>query len=264
MLKGVSLQCAQGEICAVLGANGAGKSTLFKIITGLMAPSSGSVQIHAASTKPIGGIIEKPALYPYLNARENLKVFGGLQGLSLSQTEIDEKLQEVGLSVDNPIQVRNFSMGMKQRLGIAIALLNQPQALVWDEPFSGLDPMGMEALKKLILQLAKQKGLAIILSSHIMEPLLSLCDSLYVLKNGALLLSGTLDEIITKYGTRYEIRGNGLHQSRTLQKYGALLEGNRAVLEIPKELVHEVLYELLKEDLEINSFGPKINFEEIL
>ncbi len=264
MLNGVSLHCAQGEICAVLGANGAGKSTLFKIITGLIAPTSGTVEVLTTSKKPIGGIIEKPSLYPYLTARENLKIFASMQGVLLSERDIDQKLTEVGLTVSNPTQVSKYSMGMKQRLGIAIALLNDPQTLVWDEPFSGLDPMGTEALKGLIIQLAKEKGLAIILSSHIMGPLLSLCDTLYVLKDGNMLLSGTLEQILDKYITTYEIRGNGLSTSNTLKGYESRIDGNKVIVKINEDSVTDLIKKLLEEGVEIASVNPIINFQEML
>ena len=264
VLKGISISCAKGEICAVLGANGAGKSTLFKIISGLITPSSGAIYISSDSKKVIGGIIEKPSLYPYLTGRENLKLFGSIQGLKLSELELDEKLQEVGLMENNPVRVSKYSMGMKQRLGIAIALLNDPQALVWDEPFSGLDPMGTEALKRLILKLAKSKGLAIVISSHIMGPLLSLCDTLYVLREGELILSGAMDTIIKNYISHYEIRGEGFEESKVLKNYNALIEGNKVTVEISAEAFNELLQSLLEEKVVISAFNPIINFEKLL
>lgn len=264
MLKGVSISCAKGEICAVLGSNGAGKSTLFKIITGLISPSSGSVTITSRAKKTIGGIIEKPAFYPYLTGRENVKVFSKIQGLKLSEIELDHKLMEVGLLRDNPIQVSKYSMGMKQRLGIAIALLNDPQALVWDEPFSGLDPMGAEALKALILKLARTKGLAIIISSHIMGPLLSLCDTLYVLKEGHLLVSGELNSVLKKYITHYEIRGENIEYSEVLKNYNTEIKGNKANIKISNNDLNELLGSLIAEGVIINACNPIINFEELL
>ena len=260
----MSISCSKGEICAVLGSNGAGKSTLFKIITGLISPTSGSVTIASKAKKAIGGIIEKPAFYPFLTGRENVKVFSKMQGLKLSEIDLDHKLLEVGLLRDNPIQVSKYSMGMKQRLGIAIALLNNPEALVWDEPFSGLDPMGTEALKTLILKLARTKGLAIIISSHIMGPLLSLCDTLYVLKKGQLIVSGELNSVLKKYITHYEIRGENIENSKVLKNYNTEIKGNKAIIEIRNTEINEVLASLVAEGVIINACNPVINFEELL
>src|SRR5690606_28536453 len=129
----------------LVGANGAGKTTLFKILLGLVTADSGSVSVASEGKKIVGGIIEKPALYEYLNAHDNLKVFSKMQGSPYDKNTLYTALEKVGLGLDRKDPVKNFSMGMKQRLGIAIALLNNPKCLILDEPFSGLDPLGIAA-----------------------------------------------------------------------------------------------------------------------
>src|SRR4051812_13601269 len=196
VLDKVNISCRAGEICGLLGANGAGKTTLFKILFGLVTPDTGTVRINASSVKPIGGIIEKPALYEYLNAWDNLKIFGSIQGVDTNHEFLTTTLINIGLPVDRNDVVGNFSMGMKQRLGIAIALLNNPACLVLDEPFTGLDPLGVAALRKLIVDLAEKENLAIILSSHIIEELSKICNTLYVLKEGRIVNTGAAEKLI--------------------------------------------------------------------
>lgn len=258
------MHCSQGEICGVLGANGAGKSTLFKIITGLMTPSSGEICIHSNGKKSIGAIIEKPALYPYLNAFENLKVFAQIQDLKLSKTAIHDKLEEVGLESKNDLEVSKYSMGMKQRLGIAIALLNNPSTLVWDEPFNGLDPMGTENLKNLIASLAKEKNIAVIISSHITEPLLSICDTMVVLKKGQMLLSGTLSEVIDRHITHYEIKGIGLVNAKAMQPFNYVVKGDSLIVKIAPDDIPKLLGDLITEGVKVQLCRPHIIFDTLL
>jgi len=262
-LDGIDISCAAGEICGVLGANGAGKSTLFKIITGLVAPTSGEVRIHASTPKPIGGIIEKPSLYPYLNAVENVRVFAKMQGLPTDQDFIEEKLTQVGLSLEKKYIVSKYSMGMKQRLGIAIALLNHPKSLILDEPFSGLDPLGIVALRELILKLAYKDGIAIIISSHIMEQLLSLCHKLYVLKNGKLVNSGEVSQLMIEHIQKYEIIAEHIELSKVLRSYEVDFIDHRAMVTISKDRVPELLSQLLQEGYAVTGCRAIWNMETL-
>src|SRR5690606_1026774 len=171
VLDNTTVQIDPGQIYGLLGRNGGGKSTLFKILCGLIKPDTDTASVQAARAKPIGANIEKPGLYPYLNAADNLRIFAGIQGLSKNKADIVQHLIKVGLPIDRHDPVRNFSMGMKQRLGIAIALLNDPEYLVLDEPFNGLDPIGVASLIQLIQQLAFTEHIGILLSSHLMVEL---------------------------------------------------------------------------------------------
>lgn len=259
----MDLSCAAGEICGVLGANGAGKSTLFKIITGLVSATSGTIAIHSNSPKPVGGIIEKPSLYPYLNAVENLSIFARIQGLPAHRAFIEEQLNQVGLSADRKYVVSKYSMGMKQRLGIAIALLNSPKSLILDEPFSGLDPLGTVALRELILKLAHEKGIAIVISSHIMEQLLFLCDKLFVLKNGRLVNSGEVSTLMNDHIHQYEITAAGIHASEIIRSYEVLFKENRALVTISKEEVPTLISKLLAEGYAVTGCKEVWNMESL-
>lgn len=261
VLNDVSLHCQPGEICGLLGANGAGKTTLFKILLGLVTPDSGEINIEASSKKRIGGIIEKPALYEYLSAIENLRIFAGIQQLPTSRTALQEHLQRVGLPLHRKDPVANFSMGMKQRLGIAIALLNNPSCLILDEPFSGLDPMGVVSLRKLIRQLTNEFQLAVLLSSHMLEDLNQLCSRLYVLHEGRLIRQGNTQAIMQACTHQYIITANNLQQSKALHQWQHQILGESADISIRPGQLPDLLAALANEKIAITSCVPQPDLE---
>ncbi|QLE02298.1 ABC transporter ATP-binding protein [Galbibacter sp. BG1] len=262
-LEKVTLSCKKGEIVGLLGRNGAGKTTLFKIFFGLVKPNSGTLTIDSNRPKPIGGIIEKPALYEYLNAKENLKVFSKIQGLQVNNNTIEAQLLKVGLSPERIDPVKNYSLGMKQRLGIAVALLNNPEYLILDEPFSGLDPIGIKSIRELILQLVEQQQIGIIISSHIIEELHKICDTLYIINKGKIINSGKTQEIISKNTHSYVIYASGIENSTTLEKYPCVLRKNNARVNISQEKVPELLQQLAQENIHITACVPEVNFDEL-
>jgi len=263
VLDNVNISCSAGEICGLLGSNGAGKTTLFKILCGLISPDSGSVKINSKRVKPIGAIIEKPALYDYLNAFQNLKLFASIQGAPTDLQSINESLVKVGLPLDRKDPVRNFSMGMKQRLGIAIALLNNPQCLVLDEPFSGLDPIGIAALRKLILNLAENEKLAILLSSHIIDELSKVSQTLYVISNGKILKKGSTQSIITENTDTYTFCAPNISESKALKNYAVVVKGNCASVRLTPDKVPGLIQEMYNEAIYITSCTPEINMEKL-
>ena len=262
-LDNVSITCSPGEIVGVVGANGSGKSTLFKILLRVMKPDKGTVTINSKRIKPIGGIIEKPALYEYLNAYENLKIFASMQGLKTNTQFFLDCLIKVGLPIDRKDPVRNFSMGMKQRLGIAIALLNNPECLVLDEPFSGLDPIGIASLNKLITSLAKKERLAILISSHILDELNKICHKLNVLKNGQIIHSGTTQELINKSTIAFSITATNIASSSVLKTYNASFKNNQAKVKIEPDKISELLQKLHSEHIYITSCVPEISMSKL-
>lgn len=184
----VNLKIRKASIYGFLGPNGSGKSTTLKMITGLLYPTNGEIIIdgHKWSRKDlndIGALIESPALYGNLTARENLKVHTTL--LNIKDSKIEDVLNIVGLRNTGKKRAGQFSLGMKQRLGIAIALLNDPKLLILDEPMNGLDPVGIEDLRKLIKSL-KSKGITIIFSSHILSEVAQLAEDIGIIYKGKL------------------------------------------------------------------------------
>jgi len=263
VLDEVSIHCAAGEICGLLGANGAGKTTLFKILFGLITPDSGSFSISSNGIKPIGGIIEKPALYEYLNAYDNIKVFGSIQGVPVNKKYVEALLTKVGLPTDRRDPVAHFSLGMKQRLGIAIALLNNPSCLVLDEPFSGLDPLGVSALRNLIVELAEKENLAIILSSHIIEELSRICHTLVVIKDGKIVNAGPSQQIIAENTDTYAICANNLQASNSIKKYHPVFKGQCVQVTIAPDRVSELIQDLHAENIFVTSCTPELNMEKL-
>ncbi|WMJ15926.1 lantibiotic protection ABC transporter ATP-binding protein [Geobacillus proteiniphilus] len=192
----VSMKVKKHTIYGLLGPNGAGKSTILKMLTGLLRPTKGEIVINGhpwsrKDLKDIGALIESPALYGNLTAYENLLVHAKL--LHLPDSRIQEVLNIVGLENTGKKKASQFSLGMKQRLGIAKALLNHPKLLILDEPTNGLDPLGIQDLRKLIKSFA-ENGITVILSSHILSEVKQLADYIGIIQNGKLRYEGKIDE----------------------------------------------------------------------
>ncbi len=188
----LSIGIERNSVYGLLGPNGAGKSTTLKMITGMQNPSSGSIkfeghQWHREDLKDIGALIETPPIYDNLTAKENLRVKTTLLGIP--ESRIDEVLQTVDLTGTGKKKAGQFSMGMKQRLGIALALLNRPKLLILDEPTNGLDPLGIQDMRELIRSFPKQ-GITVILSSHILSEVEQIADHIGIIVNGRLGYSG--------------------------------------------------------------------------
>ena len=194
-VNNISLNIEKNSVYGLLGLNGAGKSTTLKMITGILKPTSGSIEFDGHLWKRndleyIGALIEMPPLYENLTAYENLKVRTTL--LSLDDARINEVLQIVQLTNTGKKRVGQFSLGMKQRLGIAIALLNHPKLLILDEPTNGLDPVGIEELRELIRSFPA-KGITVILSSHILSEVQQTADHIGIIAGGILGYEGKLN-----------------------------------------------------------------------
>lgn len=195
-VRNVSLNIPKGKIYGLLGPNGAGKSTILKMLTGMMTPTSGQIVFDGKIWRreclsQIGALIEKPPIYENLSARENLKVRSLLLGVE--ERRIDEVLEIVSLGDTGKKKAGQFSLGMKQRLGIALALLGEPKLLILDEPTNGLDPIGIEELREQIASLAAS-GMTIILSSHILSEVRLTVDYVGILASGVLGYEGSIEQ----------------------------------------------------------------------
>ncbi|MDE5415302.1 lantibiotic protection ABC transporter ATP-binding protein [Alkalihalobacterium chitinilyticum] len=195
VVKELSLNVRGNTIYGLLGPNGAGKSTTLKIIAGLIKPTSGEVVFDGhpwsrADLTHIGSLIEHAPLYGNLTAKENLEVITTILGLP--KQRIEEVLETVGLTNTGSKRVMNFSMGMKQRLGIALAILNRPRLLILDEPTNGLDPIGIQELRELIRSFPKQ-GITVLLSSHLLSEVEHIADDIGIISNGILGYEGEYD-----------------------------------------------------------------------
>jgi ABC-2 type transport system ATP-binding protein len=193
-LKNINITVKKGEIYGFIGQNGAGKSTLLRLVTGLSSPTSGSIELFGNNDrkeitdvqKRMGAIIEQPALFLNMSAYENLEVHRLQKGIPGKEC-IKKTLELVGLTDTGKKKAKNFSLGMKQRLGLAIALLSDPEFLILDEPTNGLDPMGIVELRELIKKLNREKGLTVLISSHILSELHQLATKFGIIHKGKLL-----------------------------------------------------------------------------
>jgi ABC-2 type transport system ATP-binding protein len=200
-LDGVDLEVGEGEVRGLLGPNGAGKTTLLRILFGLMEPDAGSVELFGRqpagggpdALSGVAGFVEDPSFYPYLSGRANLELLAELDdGVPLQR--VDEVLERVGLHHRSADRVGGYSTGMKQRLGIAAALLRAPRLLMLDEPTAGLDPAGVREVGEMVRELADQ-GVAFLMSSHQIGEIENVCDAFTLLRAGHVVWSGTADEL---------------------------------------------------------------------
>ena len=219
----LSLTVYEGDLYGFLGPNGAGKTTTIRMLLGLLRPQSGSMSIlgkpfpkHALEIlAQVGALVESPAFYPYLTGRRNLEVFGRLSG-GIEPARIDELLKIVGLSGRGYDLARTYSHGMKQRLGIAQALLVDPKLLLLDEPTNGLDPPGIVEMRALLKRLAKDHGVTIVVSSHLLHEIEMLCNRVAILQRGRLLVEGHVADLLASGRGRVELEVGDLDRARTL------------------------------------------------
>lgn len=209
-VKNVSLEIHKGNVYGILGPNGSGKSTTLGIVLNVVNKTSGeyswfggSMPTHEA-LKKVGAIIERPNFYPYMTAKENLELVCKIKGIP--STKVNEKLELVGLLDRMNSKFSSFSLGMKQRLAIASALLNDPEILILDEPTNGLDPQGIHQIRD-IIKLIASKGTTILLASHLLDEVEKVCTHVLVLRKGEILYSGKVDEMTSNQGF-FELQSN--------------------------------------------------------
>lgn len=202
-LKNVSFEIKKGNVYGILGPNGSGKSTTLGIVLNVVNKTSGEyswfggkIKTHEA-LKKVGAIIERPNFYPYMTAKENLKLVCKIKNINYSK--IQEKLELVGLADRQNSKFGSFSLGMKQRLAIASALLNDPEILILDEPTNGLDPQGIHQIRDIIKQIAIE-GTTILLASHLLDEVEKVCSHVVVLRKGEILYSGSVDKMTSDEG----------------------------------------------------------------
>ena len=202
ILKGVSLEVSSGDILGFIGPNGAGKTTTIKLILGLQSIGSGTVTINdydisknfEKAISKVGAIIENPDLYMYLSGYDNLKLIANLYA-NISTSRIDEVIKLVGLENRIHDKVSKYSLGMRQRLGVAQAILHKPNLLILDEPTNGLDPEGIKELRELLIKLASTEKMGILISSHNLAELESFCNKICIIKNGVIVETSDLESV---------------------------------------------------------------------
>jgi ABC-type multidrug transport system ATPase subunit len=236
-VDGLDLEVRRGEVFGLLGPNGAGKTTTLRMLLGLLPPTAGTISVagHAPGSSKaltsVGALVEEPAHYPYLRGRDNLRVLARLAGVR--ETRVDEVLEIVELRERADHKVKTYSLGMRQRLGVAAALLKDPPLLLLDEPTNGLDPQGMAAMRAMLARLGTGDR-AVLLSSHLLGEVQQICDRAAVIVRGRLVGYGPVSELRGAAGVR--IRAEPEDEARTVcERFGSVTVEDGAGLTVTVE-----------------------------
>ncbi|WP_097004349.1 ABC transporter ATP-binding protein [Lacrimispora amygdalina] len=271
-VQNLNLKIEAGTIFGFLGPNGAGKTTSIRMILGLIKPNEGEVYIDGTSIKEnrnkvlqkVGALVEGPAFYDYLSARDNMKVFGAYSG-NITEKRIDEVLEIVGLYNRRNDKAKNYSYGMKQRLGIAQALLNKPELIILDEPTNGLDPYGIQEIRVLIKQLSRDLGVTVLLSSHILSEVEMICDKVAIINRGQLVVTGDTKTLLNSEKKIYEVAGSdktGLNDILKSEKNITLIdskenESDSICFYINDGTPEDILVSIVNKGARLKSYSPK-------
>ncbi|MDO4476431.1 MAG: ABC transporter ATP-binding protein [Clostridia bacterium] len=217
VVNNLNMKIRKGDIYGFIGKNGAGKTTTIKMISGMISPSSGSIKLFGKENlseprKKIGCIIENPAFYPYMSAHDNIEAQRILKGVK-DKSVTNELLEIVGLGNAGKKKLKNFSLGMKQRLAIALALVGDPEILLLDEPINGLDPSGIKEIRELVLKLSREAGITVLISSHILSELTKISSAYGVIKDGNLIAQFTKEELAQRVRPSLKVKVNDLEKS---------------------------------------------------
>lgn len=223
-VNGVSFTVNRGDIYGFLGPNGAGKSTTLRMLVSLIKPDAGSIQIFSKNLaahrsdimRRTGVLIERPDFYKYLNAVQNLRVISNSGGLRVSEKQMAEVIDLVGLTGQEHKKVKTYSQGMKQRLGIAQALLHHPELLILDEPSNGLDPQGIREMRELIVNLNKERGMTILLSSHLLYEIELMANRMLIINKGKVVVEGSVQELLNQGAYTVNFTVSDLSKAREL------------------------------------------------
>lgn len=265
-LNNVSLNIPRGEIYGLIGENGAGKTTLLKLLTGQVLPTNGEIKLFSsegeAARSRVGSLIENPGIYPRMSARDNLKY--KCMCLGIHNQEVPDKLLDlVGLGNTGKKATKDFSMGMKQRLGVALALVGNPDLLLLDEPINGMDPQGIVEFRRLFRKLNEELGMTIIISSHMLDELSRSASSFGILKQGQLITEFTRQELEERTRDHLEIISKEtsaittlLEEKLNIRDY-QLQENNTLILHEGLDKVEEIAKLLFDERILVTGYQLK-------
>ena len=262
ILKGISLELDEGDILGFIGPNGAGKTTTIKLILGLQNITSGKVFINDYDVErdfekaiaKVGSIVENPDLYMYMSGYDNLKLIANLYK-NIDKKRIDEVVNLVGLENRIHDKVSKYSLGMRQRLGVAQAILHKPTLLILDEPTNGLDPEGIKSMRELLVKLAKEEHMAILISSHNLAELESFCTKVCIIKNGEIIETSDIQDVKKEVSDGYFIfEVNDTKQAKLLLgDDSTIIDGSKIRVSAKKENVPDLVKKLVLQDIKIYS-----------
>ena len=254
----VSMTVQRGEVYGFLGPNGAGKTTTLRMMLGLIRPTAGSASVlgrpagRSEVTKRVGALVEGPGFFPYLSGRDNLRVLAQARGLSVDA--VDDALERVDLADRGGDKYKRYSLGMKQRLGVAAALMGDPELIVLDEPTNGLDPAGMADMRALVVSLARG-GQTVLLSSHLLAEVQEICDRVGVINGGKLLRESTVAEL--RGGSSLKVRATPEDRALAVAMKlagdeGVRREGQDLFLDLPADAAPDLARELVAADVDVH------------
>lgn len=272
----LSFNVQKGQVYGFLGQNGAGKSTTMRMLLTLIRPDSGEIEIFGQKLnryrkeilRNTGAIIDKPDLYKYLSGIENLRLFATMSGVKVSEKKLMEQLEQVGLAERANSKVKTYSQGMKQRLGIATALVHDPDLVILDEPTNGLDPQGIADIRKLILYLGKEKNKTLLISSHLLNEVEQVADVMLIIDKGKKLVEGKVEDLFDPAETILELKtedvsaGLGRIKQSPLAALIQETRNNSIYLKVHHNDVKDMLETLLKMDIGLTSFNTKHSLED--
>jgi len=272
----LSFSVPQGKVYGFLGQNGAGKSTTIRILLTLIMPTEGEIEIFGLNLKKnrkeilrkTGAIIEKPDLYKYLTAKENLEIFAAMSRVKISEKRIMEQLEMVGLAERAKSKIKTYSQGMKQRLGIAVALINDPELIILDEPMNGLDPQGIADVRNLILHLSSEMGKTVFVSSHLLNEMEIIADSMLIIDKGKNIVEGKVSELLNPKETNVEIETLNTEESaRQIQnsvwaKHLDKILNAKIILKMESDKVPQFIRDISQMKIDIISVRRKPSLED--
>ena len=272
ILNNVSFELNEGEILGFIGPNGAGKTTTIKLILGLQSITSGMVKINGYDVQKdfvhaierVGAIVENPDFYMYLSGRKNLELVANMYK-GVTKERIDEVVKLVGLENRINDKVSKYSLGMRQRLGIAQAIINKPNLLVLDEPTNGLDPEGIKELREFLVKLSKEENMAIFISSHNLAELESFCNKICIIKNGEIIENSSIEELKSEKIDEKNIYTVEINDTKLLEKDEkiSIIDGTHFKLIIEKENVPEFIEMLINKNVKIYEIKEeRVSLEE--
>jgi ABC-2 type transport system ATP-binding protein len=275
-VDGLNLTVYSGDVFGFLGPNGAGKSTTIRMLVSLITPTEGDIKLFGKSLKNerisilknIGAIVEKPDFYGYLSAYKNLEILGRLSHTDVSKKRIMEVLEFVGLEKRYKSKVKTYSHGMKQRLGLAQALLHDPDLIILDEPTTGLDPQGMKEIRDLIIHLSKDENKTIFLSSHILSEVEIVATRMVILNKGKKIVEGSVSELLNRDVMQVTVEvgnGNQAEQFVKESKWAAKLNtsvNNKLIFTLIQNEIPELNKYLVERGVNVSALIPTRSLEE--
>jgi len=271
----LSFTVHEGDVYGFLGQNGAGKSTTIRMLLTLVKPSTGAIEIFDKNLfshrneilQQVGAVIEKPDLYKYLSAYDNLAIFAKMSGMKPGRTLLLEQLKMVGLADRAFSKVKTFSQGMKQRLGIAVALVHDPKLIILDEPTNGLDPQGIADMRNLVLHLSREMGKTILVSSHLLSEIELVANRMLIIHKGKKIVEGNVAELLDPSKSLVQIEtGNDLEARGKLMqtKWAARLQPDNGCLQLKmnKDEVPLLISDLVSAQVQILSVDPMHSLED--